>query len=107
MDSLFQTDTTGTDATPILDSGVLPGRRRSEMPKALTTGLVVGVVLMETLALLGGEWHEHWPAIFLALLVLGITIHELGHLIAGWGVGFRFSFIQIGPLLLDSQYGIL
>ncbi|HEY6180985.1 MAG TPA: M50 family metallopeptidase [Terriglobales bacterium] len=95
-------------ATPILDSGILPQRhRRGIRPKALGGALLIGVVLMEILALLGGLWHEHWPAIFLALFILAITIHEVGHLVAGWVVGFHFSSIQVGPLMLENEYGVL
>ena len=39
--------------------------------------------------------------------VLTIAVHELGHLLAGWFVGFRFSFISIGPLSLKVEYGRL
>jgi hypothetical protein len=108
MNSFSQVDKRATDgATPILDSGLLPPRRRGGMAKVLATGLIVGVVLMEGLALLGGMWREHWPAILMLLFILAITIHELGHLIAGWAVGFQFSSIQVGPLALENQYGIL
>lgn len=75
--------------------------------RALALGLIIGVVLMEILAVAGGEWHEHWPAVFLLLIILATGVHELGHLIAGWAVGFRFLSIQVGPFLLESEYGIL
>jgi hypothetical protein len=77
------------------------------MAKVLATGLIVGVVLMEGLALLGGMWREQWAAILMPLFILAITIHELGHLVAGGAVGFQFSSIQVGPLALESQYGTL
>jgi hypothetical protein len=106
MNFLFQADTATPDTTPILDSGVLPPRSRGGTPKVLATGLVLGVTLMELLTLLGGMWYEQWPAVFLLLFILAITIHELGHLIAGWAVGFHFAYLQIGPVLLDKQYGV-
>jgi len=98
--------TTGC-TTPILDSGVIPPRRRAGTAKVLSTGLIIGVVLMEALALFGEMWNEHGPAIFILLLILAIAIHELGHLIAGWAVGFSFSSLQVGPLFLENQYGVL
>ena len=46
-----------------------------------------------------------WPIRHLVIVIplavfLDIAIHELGHLAAGWMVGFRFSRICVGPLLL-------
>lgn len=99
--------TAATEGTPILDSGILPPRRGGGTPKVLGLGLVLGVALMEVLALLGGMWYEPWPAAFLLIFILAITIHELGHLIAGWAVGFHFAYFQVGPLLLERQYGVI
>ena len=33
--------------------------------------------------------------------IIALTVHELGHLVSGLLVGFRFSFLAIGPLLLE------
>jgi len=33
--------------------------------------------------------------------ILALTVHELGHLVAGLAVGFRFSLFAIGPLLVE------
>jgi len=66
-----------------------------------------GVALMEALAMLGGMWHENWPAVFLLLVIVAIGIHELGHLITGWAVGFSFNSIQIGPFVLENSYSVL
>jgi hypothetical protein len=43
----------------------------------------------------------------LFVLVLATTVHEVGHLLAGWVVGFRFSHIQVGPLTLRIGQGRL
>lgn len=104
---LHAVESTTADTTPILDSGVLPARHRGGIPKALAAGLVIGVALMEALTMLGGMWRENWPAIFLILLVLAIAIHEFGHLIAGWAVGFCFDSIHVGPFSLENWYGVL
>jgi Zn-dependent protease len=45
-------------------------------------------------------------AYFLALVMI-VVVHELGHLLAGWMVGFHFSSITIGPLSLFMEYGRL
>jgi Zn-dependent protease len=74
---------------------------------AWATGLVIGVFLMEVLGLLGGLRSEHWPATFLLLVLLAVTVHELGHLLAGRAVGFHFSSIQFGPLLFENEYGAI
>jgi len=40
--------------------------------------------------------------LFMAILTLAVTIHELGHVFAGWLLGFRFSLISV--LLSVSGY---
>lgn len=44
---------------------------------------------------------------YLACFALSIIAHEIGHLLAGWMVGFRFSSITIGPIALQVEYGRL
>lgn len=108
INSLLQAvKSTTAVTTPVLDSGVLPARHRGGMPKALAVALIIGVALMEILAMFAGMWHEQWPAIFLLLLILAIAIHEFGHLMAGWAVGFCFNSIQVGPFLLETWYDVL
>ncbi|HET9308779.1 MAG TPA: site-2 protease family protein [Candidatus Sulfotelmatobacter sp.] len=46
-------------------------------------------------------------ATYIVAFVLAITTHELGHLLAGWAVGFQFSSIAIGPISLVVEYGRL
>ncbi len=94
-------------STPILDSGVMPPRPGRVRPQAVIGAVAVGVLLMELLAVAGGLWHEHWPAVLLLLILLGIAVHEIGHLIAGWAAGFHFNSLQIGPLFLEEDYGAL
>ncbi len=62
---------------------------------------------MELLAMAGGLWQEHWPAILLLSFLLAVAVHEIGHLLTGWVVGFRFNSIQIGPLFVEDDYGML
>ena len=104
---MLQLHQQATDATtPILDSGVLPPtHRRGIRPKALFAGLLIGVLAMEALALFVGQREEHWPAIFLFLVLLSVAVHEFGHLLAGWAVGFEFSSIHIGPLHFEIDFG--
>jgi hypothetical protein len=42
---------------------------------------------------------------YLLSFVLTVIVHEVGHLLGGWIVGFRFSFISIGPFSLKLEYG--
>ena len=43
--------------------------------------------------------------VFIAALVLAIIVHALGHLIAGWFVGFRFLAISVlGVQLYRKDY---
>lgn len=42
---------------------------------------------------------------FLMSFVVAVAVHEFGHVLAGWTVRFRFSFISIGPLFLKIEYG--
>lgn len=44
---------------------------------------------------------------YLLCLAVAIIVHELGHLLAGWMVGLRFSSITIGPFALRLEYGRL
>jgi hypothetical protein len=44
---------------------------------------------------------------YLLSFVLTVVVHEVGHLLAGWIVGFRFSYISVGPLSLKVEYGRL
>ena len=83
----------------------MPPRGRRIKPQALLAALVVGVLMMELLAIAGGLWHEHWPVVFLLLFLLAIGMHEVGHLLAGLAVGFHFNSIQIGPMLVEGEYG--
>jgi len=85
----------------------MPPRHRGIRPLALLAALLVGVVLMESLALARGLWHENWPAIFLLLFLLAVAVHEVGHLLAGWAAGFHFNSIQVGPLSLEDEYGFV
>jgi hypothetical protein len=46
-------------------------------------------------------------AFYLVGLFLTLVVHEVGHLLAGWFVGFRFSLISIGPVSMRLEYGKL
>jgi hypothetical protein len=42
----------------------------------------------------------------LAALYLMLVIHELGHVVAGMCVGFRFRSLRVGPLVFDRQFPV-
>ena len=97
--------------TPILDSGVLPPRTRKKNLGGLVAGFAVGSAF--GLVMIVGEWAggDLYPGegllIFITALALQITVHEFGHLLAGWALGFRFSSISVGPVSLRLQHGLL
>jgi hypothetical protein len=99
--------------TPILDSGVLPRKKDKSIVAALF-GLLVGASLVLVLvseANSAAQRNNPTPGFVFAGYVFAIfaslIVHEFGHLLAGWIVGFRFSSIAIGPLALFLQYGRL
>lgn len=87
-------------ATPILDlQAPLPQRRPEILPRVI--GFVVGVVgSLGALKLFYGDSAAPSDVlIFLLALAVAVVVHELGHLIAGWTVGFHFNSIQIRMVL--------
>ena len=44
---------------------------------------------------------------YFAAVLLAIVVHESGHLLAGWSVGFRFKVVSIGPFCLKIEHGRL
>jgi len=105
---------TKTTATPILDSGVLPkGAGRKKKISRQLFGFVLGLLFAGVLIASESEQHarssagNYLLAFYLLSFVPAIAVHEAGHLVAGWAVGFRFSFVAIGPFSLRLQYGRL
>jgi hypothetical protein len=41
--------------------------------------------------------------VIVALWVLSVLVHELGHLVGGLLIGFRFNYIRIGPLRIERS----
>jgi len=105
-------ETVTNSATPILDSGVLPPRARRTTWRGLSIGFVLGLLwALIVIKVVGGQFENLFPGLGVLLLVfaifLAITVHEIGHLTAGWVVGFRFSVIRIGPFSLNLEHGRL
>ena len=44
------------------------------------------------------------PLGFLVITFLTIAVHEFGHLLAGWWVGFQFRGVEIGPVTARRTY---
>ena len=98
--------------TPILDSGAMPPRVRRKSIKGtiigVITGLFIGLLLTKADRNSPDSLDPGYGLIFLFLAaILATSIHEVGHLLAGWAVGFRFSFIQVGPVSLGRRHGRL
>jgi hypothetical protein len=106
------TKDTATTSTPILDSGILPPRTRQIKLRGLIVGFLIGISPGLVFAVMVRQGDRD-PGLSVALLspfsvlVAAIVVHELGHLLAGWAVGFRFSLIQIGPFSLRIVHGLL
>ena len=100
-------------ATPILDSGILPPRIRRKRIAGIITGVLVGLFSGLVLARVVGEQAHtglgprYELLLFVAMIILAITVHELGHLTAGWLLGFHFRSISIGVLSLRLEHGML
>jgi len=103
-------------ATPILDSATFPahsGRKKLRTKlKGIIVGVIVGalfgIVLIRTDEQSTGEAAADYMILFyFAAILLAVVIHEIGHLLAGWAVGFRFSSVSIGPVSLKRVYGKL
>ena len=111
-----------TSPTPILDR-LLPLPKPAALHAGLSLGLKHGIILGSVLGVVLNFWHPlflrgllprivisvtrrlplRWtPArliLFVILLaVLVVVLHELGHLLVGLAVGFRFNSLRIGPL---------
>jgi hypothetical protein len=91
--------------TPILDSGVLPPRRYEIQPWVIVVPSIcvacIGVV--QALFAPGG----HFGILLPVAAFISVLIHELGHLTAGWCVGFRFRSIAVGPFAIHLNHGKL
>jgi len=99
-------------ATPILDSAVLPPKRKDL--RSILFGILLGVVF--AILLIAESNRMRSPghpqanftiATYLLATTLAIVLHELGHLLAGWMVGFHFSSFTIGPFSVLLEYGKL
>lgn len=104
------------DGPPIPSGSLPPPRKRpSQLAVALAAG-TVGAVGGAALAVWGFPLIEPLvkaanPWLF-ALLAAGATfaavvMHELGHVLAGRRVGYRFMFLVVGPLRLERRDGRL
>src|SRR5207248_1387377 len=104
-------DGQGLTNTPTLELVVMPQELRRRNLRSTIMGFVggglLGFFLIKTL-----DWPTassrvgDYPGLFLVLvIIISVSIHELGHLLGGWAVGFKFNSIQIGPLRLEVEHG--
>jgi len=51
-------------------------------------------------------WHPGWTLWpwFLAFIFFNITLHECGHALIAWAVGFKVRAISVGPLTLRREH---
>lgn len=98
-----------TFSTPILDSGVLPPLRPRKRALGVIIGFCIGILFAIVVDNVGSKGSHPGVALlsYFASLGIAVTIHELGHLAAGWFVGFHFSHVSLGPFSLRVEYGRL
>jgi hypothetical protein len=100
-------------ATPILDSATRPPAKKKSLGSMLS-GFVLAIPYIAVLISASNNARQSgnsgsdfvFPTYILAIF-LAIVIHELGHLAAGWIVGFRFDTLRVGPISLYFEYGKL
>ena len=89
----------------------MPPIARSRRPSTIRSILVLLGGLIVILPVIGWTDKSKDPkTAFIVLacaLALTIIVHELGHLSAGWMVGFRFNTIHLGPFSLGVEHGRL
>jgi hypothetical protein len=95
-------DPSAVAQTPILDSGILPLQNPSEITVITILGSIGGSLIAVIQALTQPRFGI---LLYFAALPIAILIHELGHLTAGWCVGFRFRCIAVGPFALRLERG--
>ncbi len=98
-------------ATPILDSTVLPPAGQRVHGTLITTFVcAVGALVLSQAGNDGSDPRLGAGSVLLSwafVFTFAILVHELGHLVAGWAVGFRFNSFSVGLFLLHSEYGAL
>lgn len=96
------TNTGQSISTPILDLQAplpKPHEDKVDWPRlVILVGAFILIVPSDSYALL--------PAYF-AVALLTTTIHEFGHILAGWSMGFRFEAVAIGPIWIKRESGKL
>jgi len=90
---------------PILESGTPAGRARRRTSAGIITGCIaIFLIFIQSVhygqKASGSSDVRSEVLVFVAALSIMILIHELGHLVAGWLLGFRFREIAVGPLRL-------
>jgi len=99
--------------TPILDSAVRPKGKRKNLVN-IVFGILLGIPFGIALIVASSRARaarnpaaDYLILIYILAFVLAIVLHELGHLLAGWTVGFHFSSITVGPFSARLEYGRL
>lgn len=95
--------------TPILDLEIPLPRRRFQLGSQ-AVGFVFGLAstLIFLTSIRGDSGHFGVVCLILIAAIFGaILIHEIGHILAGWIVGFHFNSIQVAWLSLGFEYGKL
>jgi Zn-dependent protease len=93
--------------TPILESGVLPFQARQDPAVMTILGAIGFSIVILVPHLLSGSSNTDPFLLVYAALFFAVVIHELGHLTAGWYLGFRFRCIAIWRFAISLEHGRL
>jgi hypothetical protein len=95
--------------TPILNlESPLPPLPSQIRSQAMGFVFGLGSTLLFFASIRGDSGHfGQISVIFVAAVFAAILVHELGHLLAGWIVGFHFNSIQVAWFSLMFEYGKL
>ncbi len=92
--------------TPILDmSAPLPKAGRNPVRTAFLVVEIAFLPLIIAATQTSADPYSLFtvPLFLLVAVVLAVAVHEFGHVLAGWIVGFRCAAIAIGPVCFDLR----
>jgi hypothetical protein len=90
-------------STPILD--LLRPLPKPDQERATGRFALPFLTFSALISIAGDQYFLLVPLGLLAIALLSILVHELGHVVAGWCMGLRFKAARIGPASLRIDCG--
>jgi Zn-dependent protease len=91
---------------PPADEAELSGKRRVArigMAIGVVLGLGISILYIKDRTILSALAPWQWPVVLVGSFYAIIISHELGHLIAGWLMGFELNLFHISPISLQRK----